>query len=88
MNSQCNGSFAQNQRADAGGNRRVLNQSLFMLSGFWDGAPLSPQNAHAGPRWANGWPIEPVFRSWRPPKPGQTVRFTSKTQDLRRFYDE
>jgi len=48
MNSQCNGSFAQNQRADAGGNRRVLKNSLFSLSGFLG---ASPPIAPGRPRW-------------------------------------
>jgi len=68
MNSQCNGSFAQNQRADAGGNRRLLIHSLFSLSGFFGEAPLPPQDAHVGPRWATWHPMEPFYD----PRPAAT----------------
>jgi hypothetical protein len=88
MNSQCNGSFAQNQRADAGGNRRVLKNSLFSLSGFFGEAPLPPQDAHVGPRWATWHPMEPFYDPEDCRNVGQTCVFSQKTQDLRRFYDE
>jgi|GEM_PF-3407819 hypothetical protein len=51
MNSQCNGSFAQNQRADAGGNRRVLIESLLSVSVFLTKPPYRPKTptlAHVG----------------------------------------
>ncbi len=55
MNSQHNGSLVQNQRADTGGNRRGGIQSLLSVS-----VPLeeSSQNAHVGPRWPIGSPMD------------------------------
>ena len=74
MNSQCNGSFAQNQRADAGGNRRVLKNSLFSLSGFWREPPYRPRMptlAHVwrpGTRWSR-------FTTQGLPQRGPNLRF-------------
>ncbi len=51
MNSQCNGSFAKKQRADASGNRRLFIHSLFVLSGFLGEPPYRPRTptlAHVG----------------------------------------
>jgi hypothetical protein len=58
MNSQCNGSFAQIQRADTGGNRRGGIQSLLSVSVPLEQSPRSPQNAHVGPRWPIGCPMD------------------------------
>jgi len=87
MNSQCNGSFAQNQRADAGGNRRVLKNSLFSLSVFLGKPPYRPRMptlAHVGRTGIRGTVLRPRGLSQRAPN----LRVPSKTQDLRRFYDD
>ena len=72
MNSQCNGSFAQNQRADAGGNSRLVKDSLFVLSVFLGKRPNRPKTptlAHVGrpAGWWTGFTSQGMAATWANP---------------------
>jgi len=56
MNSQCNGSFLPKWQETRAGTDALPYTVCFCCPVFWGQAPLSPQDAHVGPRWANWYP--------------------------------
>jgi hypothetical protein len=58
MNSQCNGSFLPKWQETRAGTDALPYTVCFCCPVFWGQAPLSPQDAHVGPRWANWYPRE------------------------------
>jgi len=73
MNSQCNGSFLPKWQETRAGTDALPYTVCLCCPVFWGQAPLSPQDAHVGPRGANGRPMEPVSQGL--PQRGQNRRF-------------
>ena len=87
MNSQCNGSFLPKWQETRAGTDALPYTVCFCCPVFWVSGQIGPKKptlAHVGRTGIRGTVLRPRGLSQRAPN----LRVPSKTQDLRRFYDD